>query len=75
MKYYVSEIETVLSAVKSSRTGLSTAEAEKRLAENGKNKLAEAKKDSLLKRFLMQMADPMIYFNCGRRDFRHHLIL
>lgn len=60
MKYYVSEIEDVLSAVKSSRTGLSAAEAEKRLAEHGKNKLAEAKKDSLLKRFLMQMADPMI---------------
>ena len=60
MKYYVSEIEEVLSAVKSSRAGLSAAEAEKRLVENGKNKLAESKKDSLLKRFLMQMADPMI---------------
>jgi Ca2+-transporting ATPase len=30
------------------------------LAKNGKNKLAEAKKDSLFKRFMSQMADPMI---------------
>lgn len=39
---------------------MSTQEAEKRLAANGKNKLAEAKKDSLLKRFISQLMDPMI---------------
>lgn len=50
----------MLSQVQSSKDGLSGAEAEKRLAANGKNKLAEAKKDSLLKRFLKQLADPMI---------------
>ncbi|MDR1130911.1 MAG: cation-translocating P-type ATPase [Oscillospiraceae bacterium] len=60
MKYYTSEIDDVLSAVKSAREGLSSAEAEKRLAENGKNKLAESRKDSLIKRFFKQMADPMI---------------
>jgi Ca2+-transporting ATPase len=60
MKYYCSEIDEVLTDVKSTREGLSSAEAEQRLAENGKNKLAEGKKDSLLKRFLKQLADPMI---------------
>jgi len=60
MKYYCSEIDEVLVETKSSRGGLSSAEAEKRLEENGKNKLAEGKKDSLIKRFFKQMADPMI---------------
>ena len=39
MKFYLEQIESVFSHVKSSEAGLSTAEAEKRLAENGKNKL------------------------------------
>ena len=60
MKYYCSEVEDVLVETKSSHDGLSSAEAEKRLAENGKNKLDEGKKDSLIKRFFAQMADPMI---------------
>ncbi|MFB0920903.1 MAG: HAD-IC family P-type ATPase, partial [Oscillospiraceae bacterium] len=60
MKYYCSEADNVLAEVKSTRAGLSSAEVEKRLEENGKNKLAEGKKDSLIKRFFMQMADPMI---------------
>jgi len=60
LKFYCEEIEKVLSETKSSKEGLTSAEAEKRLAENGKNKLAEAKKDSLLKRFFNQMTDPMI---------------
>ncbi len=60
MKYYLQEAQNVLDALKSSQNGLSADEAAKRLAENGKNKLAEAKKDSLLKRFFAQMKDPMI---------------
>jgi len=60
MKYYCSEIDDVLVETKSSRGGLSSNEAETRLEENGKNRLAEGKKDSLLKRFFQQMADPMI---------------
>ena len=60
MKYYCSEIAEVLADVKSSSEGLTSTEAEQRLDENGKNKLAEGKKDSLLKRFLKQLADPMI---------------
>ena len=60
MKYYCEDVLGVLEKVQSSPQGLTSAEAEKRLAENGKNKLAEARKDSLIKRFFQQMADPMI---------------
>ncbi len=60
MKFYTESMEEALKATDSTAEGLSSAEAEKRLAENGKNKLKEAKKDSLLKRFLAQLADPMI---------------
>ncbi|MBQ6568973.1 MAG: calcium-translocating P-type ATPase, PMCA-type [Clostridia bacterium] len=65
MKFYCEEKEAVLKEVNSTEGGLSTAEAEKRLAENGKNKLAAAKKDSLIKRFFAQMADPMILILIG----------
>ena len=60
MKFYTDERDAVLHEVASTERGLSAAEAEKRLAKNGKNKLKAAKKDSLIKRFFMQMADPMI---------------
>ena len=60
MQYYLKNVKDVLTAVCSEEKGLTQGEAEKRLAQNGKNKLAEAKKDSLLKRFFGQMADPMI---------------
>ncbi|NCC66695.1 MAG: cation-translocating P-type ATPase [Clostridia bacterium] len=60
MKHYCSDIDEVLLEAESSREGLSSAEAEKRLTENGKNKLAEAKKTPLIVRFFQQMADPMI---------------
>ncbi len=60
MKEYLLGVSEVLEAVGSTTNGLSTEEAEKRIAENGKNKLAEGKKDSLVVRFLKQLADPMI---------------
>ena len=60
MKHYCEDITKVLNETQSSAEGLSTQEAEARLAANGKNKLAEAKKDSLLKRFVDQLTDPMI---------------
>ncbi len=59
MKEYLKESSEVLEAVASSENGLSGAEAEKRLAENGKNKLVEGKKESLIHRFLKQLAEPM----------------
>lgn len=60
MTYYLEEVTAVFGDVKSTDAGLGAAEAEGRLAANGKNKLQEAEKDSLLKRFLSQMKDPMI---------------
>ncbi len=60
MKFYLEQIEQVFSHVKSSEAGLTTAEAEKRLAENGKNKLAEGKKKTMFQRVLEQLSDPMI---------------
>ena len=60
MQYYLKTIDETCEAVGTGVKGLQRAEAEKRLAQNGKNKLAEAPKDSLLKRFFGQMADPMI---------------
>ena len=60
MKHYCEELNAVLAETKSSMEGLSSQEADVRLQANGKNKLAEAKKDSLLKRFIKQLMDPMI---------------
>ncbi len=60
MKYYCKTKEDVLQAVSTTETGLTSAEAQKRLEQNGKNKLAAAKGKSLIRRFLEQLADPMI---------------
>ena len=59
MKFYCSSTDEVLTEVKSAEQGLSQAEAAKRLEQNGKNKLAEGKKESLIHRFLKQLAEPM----------------
>ncbi len=42
-RYYLREKESVMEELNTSLNGLSSEEAEKRLQENGKNKLAEAK--------------------------------
>ena len=60
MKYYLKSIDETFNETASASGGLSADEAEVRLEKNGRNKLAEAKKDSLFKRFMMQLADPMI---------------
>ncbi|MEE1283818.1 MAG: cation-transporting P-type ATPase, partial [Acutalibacteraceae bacterium] len=60
MQFYLKETDAVFEEVKSSEVGLTSEEAAKRLEQNGKNKLAEAKKDSMLKRFVDQLKDPMI---------------
>ena len=59
MKEYLKKSKDVLSELSSSENGLSGAEAAKRLEQNGKNKLAEGKKESLFHRFLKQLAEPM----------------
>ena len=59
-KYYLEDAAKVLRELKTTENGLSEAEAEKRLAENGKNKLQEAEKKPLIKRFIESISDPMI---------------
>lgn len=60
MKEYLSSVEDVLKEQSVDENGLSQQEAARRLEKFGHNKLAEGKKDSLLKRFLDELADPMI---------------
>ena len=60
MKYYLESGKDALSKLNSSENGLSKAEAEKRLQENGRNKLVEAKGKSIFARFIEQLLDPMI---------------
>ena len=60
MKYYCEDAAEVLRQVDSSSEGLTSGEAAKRLERDGRNELAAEKKDSLIKQFFKQMADPMI---------------
>ncbi|MDD6467572.1 MAG: cation-translocating P-type ATPase [Erysipelotrichaceae bacterium] len=60
MKEYQKTVTEVLEQVASQMDGLSSQEASKRLEAHGKNKLVESKKDPLWKRFLQELADPMI---------------
>lgn len=60
MKHYLQSEKEVISALETTENGLTSAEAERRLAENGRNRLAEGKKVGIVKRFFMQLADPMI---------------
>lgn len=60
MKEYLLESEEVLKEQKAGSEGLTSAEAGTREAQYGKNRLKEEKKVSLLRRFLSQLADPMI---------------
>ena len=59
MRYYCEEKENVLAELKTAPEGLTSAEAERRLAEYGKNRLAAAKPKSLIRRFFEQLLDPM----------------
>lgn len=65
MDYYKETKERSLEALRSRPEGLSAAEAEKRLAEHGENKLADGKRRSLFSRFMSQLADPMIIVLLG----------
>ena len=59
MKFYLMDTEEAIRSVNSQTEGLSSADASARLEKNGKNKLLEAKKESLLTRFFKQLAEPM----------------
>ncbi len=57
---YLEQIDSVLSEAGTTEKGLSGSEAAYRLEKDGPNKLIEAKKRSVVLRFLDQMKDPMI---------------
>ena len=59
MKEYLKSSAEVLGELSTDVQGLDKAEAERRLEQNGKNKLVEGKKESLLRRFMKQLAEPM----------------
>ena len=59
MNYYLKSTDDVLKETGSQSTGLTSKESEDRLLKNGKNKLKEAEKVSLIARFFSQMKDPM----------------
>ncbi len=60
MKYYLESSANVISELGSTKNGLTSEEAAKRLEQYGKNKLAESKKKSIIIRFLEQLANPMV---------------
>ena len=60
MKPYLESSEEVLKQENSTLQGLSSQEAEKRLAEYGPNKLKEGEKTPLWVKFLDELKDPMI---------------
>ena len=59
-KFYNMSVDAVMRDMKTDANGLSSAQAEERLAKYGQNKLAEAKKPGILKRFFMQLGDPVL---------------
>jgi len=59
-KIYTQTTEEVLSSLQVGPEGLTTAQAQERLAKYGPNKLKEGEKPTLLQRFLAQLKDPML---------------
>ena len=59
MKPYLQPIDEVFADVKSCKNGLTAEESEARLQSQGKNKLAEGKKEPMILRFLKQFIEPM----------------
>ena len=60
MRYYCEEKDSVLEELGTTEKGLSSAEAKSRLEKYGRNRLEAAKGKSLVRRFMEQLADPMI---------------
>ncbi|MBQ1423399.1 MAG: ATPase, partial [Lachnospiraceae bacterium] len=65
VKYYLESSETVLQNLKTTEHGLDSQEAAARLQEQGKNRLAEEEKRSVLRKFLDSVMDPMILMLLG----------
>lgn len=60
MSFYLKTIEETLKEVDSTEQGLTSAQAEERLAKFGPNRLAEPPKKTLLQKFFESFNDPMI---------------
>ena len=60
MKFYLESFDHALTETNSTPEGLTAQEAAKRLEENGRNRLKDPEKTSVMKRFFRQLADPMI---------------
>lgn len=60
MKAYLESVDSIYKDLQSSEQGLSNEEAQKRFEKYGPNKLKEAKKEPLWKKFLKELSDPMI---------------
>ena len=59
MKEYLKSSADVMAELSTTPDGLTETDAAAKLAQNGKNKLVEGKKESLLHRFFKQLAEPM----------------
>ena len=59
MKHYLEHFQKIMLDLNVTENGLSNAEAAERLAQYGPNKLKEGEKESLISKFLHQLADPM----------------
>ncbi len=59
MNFYNQSKEDTLNFFQSNSLGLTSQEAQNRLNKYGKNKLTEGEKESLVRRFLKQLAEPM----------------
>lgn len=59
-KYYAMSNEEVYSKLKTSKNGLTSNEAKKRLERNGKNELPKQKSDSIIKIFINELMDPIV---------------
>ena len=58
MEAYKQSVDTVTKEVSvNTETGLTQQEAQQRLKENGRNQFEEAKKDSVLKKFIHSLSD------------------
>ncbi len=59
MKHYLESYEKIISDLKTNDSGLSKQQASERLEKYGPNKLKEGEKESIIHKFLSQLADPM----------------
>lgn len=65
MKFYSSEINSIISFFETRITGLTSEEARKKLEDFGRNELPEKSPDSIFRIFLRQFQSPLIYILLG----------